>query len=354
MYIVNLAILIPAYQPDEKLTELVYKLAAMGFPILLIVNDGSGRECREVFEKCGLVTGCSVLPLKQNMGKGFALKTGMRRILDIDPHIAGCITVDADGRHLAEDIGRIREAFCENPSSLILGCRDFDEEQVPFKSRFGNRITRGLFRVITKKRVTDTQTGLRAIPAYAMRRFIELEGDRYEYEMGMLMEAAEMNMPIQEVPIQTVYLEQNRLSHFRPLADSVKVYQQLFRFWISSLLSSGVDLALFALLNSLFGSWGLFSSLFFATVVARILSSVINYQMNNRLVFKGREQDSRQAARYFTLCGAQMLCSWLLVEWMAALGFANVVILKIIADCFLFLISFVVQKRVVFRKVRPV
>jgi len=149
----NLAILIPAYQPDEKLTELVYKLAAMGFPILLIVNDGSGRECREVFEKCGLVPGCSVLPLKQNMGKGFALKTGMRRILDIDPHIAGCITVDADGQHLAEDIGRIREAFCENPSSLILGCRDFDEEQVPFKSRFGNRITRSLFRVITKKRV---------------------------------------------------------------------------------------------------------------------------------------------------------------------------------------------------------
>jgi putative flippase GtrA len=353
---INTAILIPAYQPDEKLVMLVEQLAVLDFSIIMIVNDGSGMECDNIFDSCKKYGNCKVVMLDKNMGKGYALKTGMKCLLNENFDIDGCITADADGQHLPEDILKVKAAFEKDPDTLILGCRNFEKVNVPFKSRFGNKITRALYKIFTHQTVSDTQTGLRAIPAYAMRKFADLEGDRYEFEMNMLMASASNGIPVKEVRINTVYIDENKASHFRPFSDSVKVYGQFLKFIVSSLVSSGIDIGLFTIFQWILKRAGfpaqLEYQLLFATAMARACSATVNYNLNKRLVFRNHENDRLHALKYFSLCVIQLLCSWLLLSGFTKLGLGNVVVLKIAADVILFLLSFAIQKIYIFRKVK--
>ena len=226
----NSVILIPAYEPDEKLIYLVDDLLSLSFYKIIIVNDGSSKKCSYVFDKIKEAFNCMVIDHLENKGKGLALKTGMKEILRMDNDIIGCITVDADGQHLPKDILKMREALENNKHSLILGCRDFLSEKVPIKSKIGNVITRALFKSITRKYISDTQTGLRAIPKEYIERFCALCGDKYEFEINMLMDACRSNIDIQEIPIDTVYIDDNRSSHFKPFMDSFKICKEIFKF----------------------------------------------------------------------------------------------------------------------------
>ena len=226
----NSVILIPAYEPDEKLINLVNDLFGLSFYKIIVVNDGSSEKCSYIFDIIKERFNCIIINHLQNRGKGFALKTGMKEILKMDKNIIGCITVDADGQHLPKDILRMGETFESNKHSLIMGCRDFQSKKVPAKSKIGNMITRTIFKSITGKYLSDTQTGLRAIPKEYIDRFCVLRGDKYEFEINMLMEACRSNIDIQEIRIDTVYIDDNRSSHFKPVTDSIKIYKEILKF----------------------------------------------------------------------------------------------------------------------------
>ena len=213
----DIAILIPAYQPDAKLLGLLDALRAE-FPHIVVVDDGS-TEGQQVFDSlCDKVE--ALLVHSANRGKGAALKTGLAWIRAHLPEIAGVVTADADGQHRPEDIRRVAEATATRKGGIVLGVRTF-EGAVPFRSRWGNGWTRLLFRMLTGLAIRDTQTGLRGIPADLLERVASLPGDRYEYETRMLVDARRHASPPLQVPIKTVYLEGNKASHYRPFRDTL-------------------------------------------------------------------------------------------------------------------------------------
>lgn len=217
-------ILIPAYKPDEKLLLLTQKLIA-DFPVL-VVDDGGGEAYGALFEKVQAM-GALVLHHQVNRGKGAALKTGIAHLLQREDCL-GAVTADADGQHTPEDIARIAEAMQQEPDAMIIGGRDFS--QMPPRSKTGNTITRFFFRLCTGLAISDTQTGLRGLPYALFDKLLQVSGDRYEYEMNMLLALKLWKTPYREISIQTVYLDNNSSSHFNALRDGMRVFSRLFRF----------------------------------------------------------------------------------------------------------------------------
>lgn len=222
----NVAILIPAYEPDEKLVELIARLRG-DFAHLVVVDDGSVEEgARAVFERIrGDVD--ALLVHEVNRGKGVALRTGIAWIRAHLPEVRAVVTADSDGQHAPKDIARVATAAVDYPDGLVLGVREF-AGTVPFRSRFGNTWTRVLFWLITGLPVRDTQTGLRAIPRALFDRMLTIRGDRYEYEIRMLVDARRHAVRPLQVPIETIYINNNRASHFRPLRDTFLTQGALF------------------------------------------------------------------------------------------------------------------------------
>ena len=223
-------ILIPAYRPDEKLLHLLESLHAAGHNEILVVNDGSGVDCDGIFAEIRRRwSSVTVLSHETNRGKGDALKTGFRYLLEhTDNTSGGVVTADADGQHTVPDIRCVMDEMERAPEALVLGVRMF-EGKVPFRSAFGNRLTRFLLRLLYGLRIPDTQTGLRGLPRAMMERCLEIPSGRYEFELDMLLAAASGGIEIRSVPIRTVYINDNASSHFHPLRDSARIYSVLFR-----------------------------------------------------------------------------------------------------------------------------
>lgn len=217
-------ICIPAYKPGEALIDLIMELEQSGFVRIVIVDDGSGRDFTHIFVKAEEL-GCSLVRHEHNMGKGAALRTGIQKaVFQYGPEIA-IVTADADGQHLARDIVRISDTLASNPGHLVLGVRDFDGVDVPPKSRWGNRITSAFFKAGTGIACSDTQTGLRGIPNSLLPLALLTKGDRYDYEMNFLTEAVK-KAPLIMIPIETVYSDGNKSSHFHPVRDSFLIYKE--------------------------------------------------------------------------------------------------------------------------------
>ncbi len=225
----NFYVLIPAYRPDDKLLHLMESLHAAGLRNILVVNDGSGNAHEAVFrtirERWSHVV---ILSHDVNRGKGAALKTGFRYLLEHADGIDGAVTADSDGQHTAEDILRIMAVMEKQPGKLILGTRTFDGT-VPWRSCFGNRLTSFLIRRLYGLKIQDTQTGLRGIPLSMMPLFLEIPCNQYEFELDMLILAGSRHLNVCEVPVRTIYIDNNASSHFHPFRDSLKIYSVLFR-----------------------------------------------------------------------------------------------------------------------------
>lgn len=229
----SVSILIPAYKPDQTLIQLVRQLREGGLTDIVLVDDGGGPEYAPIFEE--LKDCATVLVHPQNQGKGAALKTGMAYLMQTRPDEVGTVTVDADGQHRLPDIQKVVRELQNYPQALVLGVRSFTGPGIPLRSRLGNLVTRFVFFAVVGKFVRDTQTGLRGIPQSAMPRLIRLEPNRYEYELEMLL--ACRKRVFRQVTIETVYIEENRSSHFNPVADSLKIYATLFRCRLRHLLN---------------------------------------------------------------------------------------------------------------------
>lgn len=224
----SLALLIPAWQPDGNLPRLLTAVQPLGFGLTVVVDDGSPAKYDGIFQQIAQRPGVGVLRHACNQGKGRALKTGMRYLIDDRPEIRGVVTADADGQHTPEDIAQVARALATAGEQAVLGVRHFGPT-VPLRSRLGNAAMRRLFRWRTGVSLADTQTGLRGLPRALLPALAELPGERYEYETVMLAALCRLQLPPVQLPIATVYLEANRGSHFRPMLDSLRVLGVLLR-----------------------------------------------------------------------------------------------------------------------------
>jgi len=348
----GIVVLIPAYNPGERLLDLIGELRdTMPDLPVVVVDDGSADSYEEVLLRLEQEYGCHLCRHESNRGKGAALKTGMRYASERFPDCAGYVTADADGQHRPEDIRKVSNALRNFPDRLILGVRKFQGSHVPARSRFGNRMTSRVFKWITGVTCPDTQTGLRGIPAAHVQRVLQIEGDRYEYEMNVLVELAQARIPLHMVPIQTVYIDGNRSSHFRPVRDSLLIYGRIVRFAVASLLSALLDLGLFTLLSALFAPSSA-ARVLLLTVGARCLSGLCNYALNHRWVFGRRGRSLETGLKYAALFVVQMLLSGWLV-WGLSILPLPLSVTKLLVDSGLFFGSYLIQRRFVFRPARP-
>lgn len=342
------AVLIPAYEPDEHLTETVRALLAVHDGPVVVVDDGSSPSraaCFETLEPLGVL----VLHHDRNRGKGAAIKTGFRYILERFPDCKAVVTADADGQHAPEDICRAARRTLRDGDALVLGVRDFRQEGVPRNSRLGNRVTSAVFRLITRVRCPDTQTGLRGIPAALFDLALSAEGERYEYEMNFLLDAAGQKFKFDMIPIRTIYIDSNRASHFRILRDSFLIYRRPVMFLLGALASSLVDLgAFYIFLRFLFRGDRAYA--FSASVMARILSGCVNFIFNKKLTFRSSGNSARESARYLCLFLTVMLVSGKAVALLSRLAApVPVLLIKAAVDLLLFAVNYFVERRWVFQ-----
>ena len=351
MYHEKVTIVIPSYEPDEKLAGVVTELIERGFRDVIVIDDGSSEGSKKYFDPVRDLPECTLLVHEVNRGKGAALKTAMEYFTANRADKLGIVTADGDAQHSGEDIEAVAAALCETPDTFIIGARDFDLPQVPKRSRTGNKLTSFIFRTGVGMKITDTQSGLRAIPASAMDAMIAVKGDRYEYETNALLALKKNRIPYREIPISTVYIDENATSHFRVVRDSVVIYANILRYAASSLICAGVDNLVFFILSLIFKpepeGWLIFG----LVVAARAVSAALNYTINRRLVFGG-EKSGRSVVRYFTLVAIIVALSAGLTKLLSMLFGARAAILqtviKIIVDVGLFIASYKIQKKWVF------
>lgn len=335
-----LIILIPAYEPDQRLIELIQKLQLKCSYPILIVNDGSNETYDSIFRTAEAL-GCKVLYHTVNQGKGAALKTGFH-YLKTQHEAEGVVCADCDGQHLPEDIIKVAREVQQKKGCIVLGSRRF-VGRVPVKSRLGNTFTHMVFSFVTGSRIMDTQTGLRGYSAEMLDWLCSIPGDCFEYEMTMLLEAPAAGYRFQEVEISTVYAE-NHSSHFHALKDSVRVFWPVVKFCTSSLLSAGIDFALLMVLGSLT------SSLLFAVVAARVCSSLFNYTMNKYYVFARSRSGLKQSfVKYFALVLAVLFFNYQLLAFFHQNLAIPLFYSKILTESILFLFSYWMQRVFVFR-----
>ena len=223
----NQAVIIPALNPAESLVDYVKDLLSEGFPEVIVVNDGSHSDYAHIFEELKGLSHCKVLSHAKNLGKGRALKTAFQYFLQHYSHLHGVITADADGQHAVIDVCRVGNELTQNQNQLVLGIRNFKEANVPKRSYLGNTVTSFIFHLLFGKKLTDTQTGLRAIPTQELGRMLALKGERYEYEINMLIYAIKRKLKIGEVTIQTIYYNNNSGSYYKTVKDSWKIFRKL-------------------------------------------------------------------------------------------------------------------------------
>ena len=354
--------LIPAYEPGDVIFDLVRNLKIEGYNIV-IVDDGSGRDYQLTFNL--LKKDAVVLQYEINRGKGYALKYGLAYIRENFGHCT-VVTMDSDGQHLVEDANKVCAIVEEYDRLFVVGSRVLTKD-APTKSRLGNDITRKVFKAVTGIKVYDTQSGLRAFDSRWIPTLLNIDGDRYEYEMNVLLYIAKEKLPIKEVPISVIYFDkQNSVSHFNAVADSIRIYSKIFKFALSSFLSFLIDFIVYSLLIMLFqglsgslfpvgsslissGLMGNGIALIVANYGARAVSSVVNFTINKRLVFASEGNTLKEAAKYFGLVIAIITVNTLILSALAATGI-NLFVAKILVELIMFLFNYIIQHKFVFRK----
>jgi putative flippase GtrA len=315
----DVAVLIPAYNPEAALLDVLDGLRALGFARILVVDDGSQPECAPIF--AAAAERAELVRHAVTCGKGRALKTGFN--------------------HLATNYPELLRAAPAR--ALAIGQRSFRGRE-PLRSLVGNLATRYIFMFLTGHKLKDTQSGLRAMSMSILPELIRLSGEGYEYEMNMLAHTRTAEIALLTTDIETVYIANNRSSHFNPLFDSLKIYFVLLRFVFSSVLSSLIDLAIYS--ACILGG----SSIMLSLAVARAISSFLNFLMNKKYVFLKKSEFLTCLVKYYLLVLFIFAMSYLMVSSMNEYLGLNAILAKVLTETILFVISFLVQRSLVFAK----
>lgn len=350
----NVSIVLPSYNPSEKLVQAVKNLTDAGFDDIIVINDGSDELHAHYFEAIKSIQAVTVIEHEKNMGKGRALKTGFEYFLKNRTQKAGVVTTDDDLQHSCDDIIACAKKM-EETNTAIFGARNFKGKNIPPKSRIGNNITAFTFKFLCGIKITDTQTGLRALPFSYLPTLIQAAGERFEYETNMLITMKQNELKFTEIPIKTIYTNNNSGTHFNPFKDSIKIYTVILKYLISSVSASLIDLLAFTLLNLVLPDkmeeW---LRIFTATAAARVISSAINYTVNRKKVFKSKSNLKSSLLKYYVLCISQAALSYGLVYMITYLIGTTQSILqtvyKMAVDTVLFFLCFTLQREWVFKE----
>lgn len=344
----DIAIIIPSLDPDEKLINLLKSIRNSDVKShIIIVNDGSGSEYDKVFKEAQIDDRVILLNHGHNIGKGQALKTAFQYIDGVLPDVCAAVTIDSDGQHTVVDMSKCINAHYVNKQNIIFGARHFGED-IPFRSKFGNVLTRKILNLSTGIKLEDTQTGLRVIPREYLRSMLDIQGERFEYEMNMILWAKQNDIFITEVPISTIYINDNETSHFKIFSDSIAIYSVFLKYIFSSVIAFLVDILIFTVILNLLVTDS-FTNITIATIIARIISSFVNYFVNKNFVFKGNSRLS--LIKYFILVIVQMFVSSSLVTLLTnIIIIVHPTIIKIFVDAFLFFVNYFIQKKYIFNE----
>lgn len=337
----NCVLLIPAYNPEKTLIDVVKSVGTDNFQATVVVNDGSDEKFDDIFRQLKEQTDVEVIEHKTNFGKGAALKTGMDYVMKKYPNSIGIVTADADGQHDPQDIIRVGKELSENQSYMIIGSRKFGGE-VPLRSKFGNIVTSMLMSIFAGISLTDTQTGLRGIPSRLLPSIVLSTWNRYEFEMDMLFITKKKGFKTKELEIKTIYSDGNESSHFNPIVDSMRIYFVLFRYIFASFMTAIVDYLIFI------ASIRLFQSVFIATCMARSVAVFFNFFLVKKMVFDDRNKFLSTFPKYILLVTISGFISLSIIHY---LGFfkIGVIYAKIIAESVLYIANFLVQRDIIFR-----
>ena len=348
----NYVVAIPALEPEQKLIAYVNDLLSAGIKKIIVINDGSSAVCNPIFDSIGALDDCIVLTHSVNMGKGAAIKTALKYYSENLSGFGGIITADCDGQHSVPDVLRMCNAMDENPGAFVLGCRDFGEG-TPGRSMAGNKITSFLMRLLYGITLTDTQTGLRGLPSVMIEPLINISGNRYEYELNMLIYAKSHCFPFVTITIETIYFDNNSGSHYRPFIDSIRIFGRvlsgLVGFCGSAICSGTLDILIyFLMVDFVVCNLNSGARLFIAAVTARLFSSAVNFMLNRRLPQVQNTSISSTMPKYYILLICQLMISYVCVYSLHTLTNMDEKLFKVLVDIILALFSYQIQMRWVF------
>ncbi|MCX6170077.1 MAG: glycosyltransferase [Ignavibacteriales bacterium] len=339
----QIVVLIPAFNPSEKILKLVRDLSESMIANIVVVNDGSKKEFQCNFDKLKSINKCIVIEHAVNLGKGRSLKTGLNYIYSKFNYAIGVVTADADGQHIAHDILKVADELCEHSASLILGVREFKRD-VPLRSLFGNIVTKFVFHFFAGLKISDTQSGLRGIPRSIIPQLLPLYGEGYNYETNMLLSTRDIGIKIIEVPIQTIYLDNNESSHFYPILDSIRIYYIFIKYSASSISASIVDFIIFSLVY--YSTYNITASIF----IARLVSSLINFMVNKTYVFSIKGNSGITLLKYYLLLLVSATTALLVIKNLLLPIGINIIVAKILTETLLFFMNYQLQRSIVFTK----
>ena len=350
----GITVIIPSYNPDERLLSTIFELLSAGANDILVVNDGSARDSLRTFSEIKKIPGCTVISHSTNRGKGAALKTGIAYCLDNRPGAKGVVTVDGDGHHRTCDIVSCAHKMLES-GQVILGMRRPDDKTISKRGRYGNAITAGAIKIVCGYKVPDPMTGLRGIPRRYLSTFLQTKGDNYDFETNMILDFKRRGVPFRMFHIIGEYYSDGKKSHFRLVRDSVAIFAEIikyfgqqFKYVLSSISSYLIEYIIYLLLLANLPGIGITLT----NYICRIFSGAMNFVINRHLVFKSKENYGKTVIRYIIVAIFVMLMSTEIIVLINRIftDRGNVVAryVKVPVDCAMFFVSYFLQKKWVF------
>ncbi len=328
----QIVVVIPAFRPDEELIRLAEQLHKESLD-LLIINDGSEATYDPIFDAVRPYG--QILRAPFNEGKGAALKRGIQALPELYPECTGFITADADGQHRPEDILRMRKML-EEGSSIALSVRRL-KGKIPARSKFGNDLSRIVYTVINGHYFDDNQSGLRGFDISHREWLLKVAGNKYDYEMNVLCYADKQGLDIDTMPIDAIYIDGNKSSHFNPVADTIRIYKRLF----SSVWGSMAGVVLWALLTLI--PLGIIGYRFCGITVPGgvMLSATVTVILNRYVIFRNVKYNDALRTYLCALIrgaaytGTMQLCAILIPEFPAIFAMVIIAILVVPLEYFL-------------------
>lgn len=345
----NFCAVLPCLNPDDKFLEVVANLIDCGFKRIVIIDDGSDEITRHYFETVKNYPQCDVISHYKNLGKGRAVKTAINHILVNYSEFDGLVTVNADNQYDIDDIYSCVVLSSQNTDSLILGSRNFKNENISAKSRFGNKMTHIVLSMFCNIQISDTLTGLRAMTLNVASEFLDTKGERFEYETNMLLDCKNKGIEFKECRMKTNYIDQNKTYRFNILRDSFSIYTNILKFILSSFTSTMVDVLAFTIIVAFLDFLPIAQRIAYAAFIARAISSVMNFTINKKLVFHAEGRKISSIIKYIILSVVQIVASYGGTLGLSLLGM-NQTLAKVIVDALLFFPSFTLQNKWVFKK----
>jgi glycosyltransferase involved in cell wall biosynthesis len=213
----GICVIVPTYNNHKTVARVIESVLEYGNDVI-VVNDGATDDTQEILNQ--FEDRIYRIDYSPNKGKGYALRMGFQKALDLGYHYA--ITIDSDGQHFANDIPKFLEVHRTHPNAVIMGARNLEAEGMPAKNGFANRFSNFWFRLQTGIYMPDTQTGFRLYPLKKIAN-INFFTTRFEFEIEVIVKLAWRDVPFVSVPIQVTYDPEERVSHFRPGPDFTRI-----------------------------------------------------------------------------------------------------------------------------------